>query len=186
MWTSSSKAYDIYGKCTGMLSLERFNILLHAYNLYKRIGLHSTTQPPVQDAATEIVGLLQRYKLQISSLNNIGKKARYSNLYCIPRHIMTSLQKWTLVIKQKFASPLDFDPSYQAYWSKITRDTVFGASTNAFDTKSQASPFATRIIATISCIYLWDIHFNQQTLLKKLQQHAYSSLTGLVGVRTGA
>ena len=41
-----------------MLSLERLNILLHAYNQFKRIGLHSTTQPPVQDAAPEIVGLL--------------------------------------------------------------------------------------------------------------------------------
>ena len=67
-------AYDIYGKCTGMLSLERLNILLHAYNQSERIGLHSTTQPPVQDAATEIVGLLQRYKFQMSSLNNIGKR----------------------------------------------------------------------------------------------------------------
>jgi hypothetical protein len=55
-------AYDIYGKCTGMLSLKRLNILLHAYNQSIRIGLHSTTQPPVQDAATEIAGLLQRYK----------------------------------------------------------------------------------------------------------------------------
>jgi len=105
-------AYNIYGKCTGMLSLERLNILLHAYNQSKRIGLHSTTQPPVQDAATEIVGLLQRYKLQMSSLNNIGKKAKDSNMYCTPRHIMTFLQKWALVTKQKFASPLDFDPSY--------------------------------------------------------------------------
>jgi hypothetical protein len=128
-------AYDIYGMCTGMLSLERLNILLHAYNQSKQIGLDSTTQPPVQDAATEIVGLLQRYKLQMSSLNNIGKKARDYNMYCTPRHIMTSLQKWALVTKQKFASPLDFDPSYQAYSSKNTRDTVFGASTNAFDTK---------------------------------------------------
>jgi hypothetical protein len=58
-----------------MLSLERLNILLHAYNKSKRIGLHSTTQPPVQDAATEIVGLLPIYKHQMSSLNNIGKKA---------------------------------------------------------------------------------------------------------------
>jgi len=48
---------------------------------------------------------------------------------------MTSLQKWALVTKQKFASPLDFDPSYQAYWSEISRDTVFGASTTAVDTK---------------------------------------------------
>jgi hypothetical protein len=121
--------------CTGMLSLERLNILLHAYNQSKRIGLHSTTQPPVQDVATEIVGLLQRYKLQISSLYNIGKKARDSNMYCSPRHIMTSLQKLALVTKQQFASPLNFDPSYQAYWSKNPRDTVFGASTKSFDTK---------------------------------------------------
>jgi hypothetical protein len=71
----------------------------------------------------------------MSSLNNIGKKARDSNTYCSPRHITTSLQKWALITKQKFASPLDFDPNYQAYWSEITRDTVFGASTNAFDTK---------------------------------------------------
>ena len=80
-------------------------ILLHAYNQTKRIDLHSTTQPPVQDAATEIVGLLQGYKFQMSSLNNIGKKARDSNMYCTLRHIMTSLQKWALITKQKFAAP---------------------------------------------------------------------------------
>ena len=96
MWTSSSQdlnkdsegepkipehitcqaacAYDIYGKCTGMLSLERPNILLHAYNQSKWIGLHSTTPPPVQDAATEIVGLLQRYKLQINSTTLVKKQ----------------------------------------------------------------------------------------------------------------
>ena len=45
------------------------------------------------------------------------------------------LQKWALVTKQKFASPLNFDPSYQAYWSRKTRDAVFGARTNALDTK---------------------------------------------------
>ena len=71
----------------------------------------------------------------MSSLNNIRKKARYSNMYCTPRHIMTFLQKWAIATKQKFASPLAFDPSYQAYWSENTRDTVFQASANAFDTK---------------------------------------------------
>ena len=106
-------------------------------------------------------------------------------MHCTPRHITTSLQNWALATKQRIAIPLDFDPSYQAYWSENTRDTVFGASTNAFDTTSQASPFATRIIATISCIHLWDMHFNQQTPLKKLQQYSYSTPAGLVGVRTG-
>ena len=50
---------------------------------------------------------------------------------------------------------------------------------------SQASPFATKLIATTSYIHLWDMHFNQQTPLKKLQQHSCSSLIGLAGVRTG-
>jgi len=101
-------AYDIYGKCTGMLSLERLNILLHAYKQSKRIGLHSTTQPPVQDAATEILGLLQRYKLQMSSLNNIGKKARDSSMYCTLRHIMTSLQKLGTSYQAKICQPPRF------------------------------------------------------------------------------
>jgi len=98
---------------------------------------------------------------------------------------MTSLQKWALVTKQKFASPLDFNPSYQAYWSKNTRDTVFGASTNAFDTKFTGFSF----YHPNYCNYLLHLlvgHALQSTnSLKKLQQHSYSSLTGLVGVRTG-
>jgi hypothetical protein len=178
-------AYDIYGKCTGMLSLERLNILLLAYNQSKQVSLHSTTKPPVQDAATKIVGLLQRHKLQMSSLNNIGKKARDCNMYCTPRHIMTSLQKWALVTKQKFASPLDFDPSYQAYWSENTRDTVFGASTNAFHTKFTGYSFChpnycDYLLHSLVGHALQSTNSNQQTQLKKLQQHSYSSLTGLV------
>jgi hypothetical protein len=54
----------------------------------------------------------------MSSLSNIGKKVKDSNTYCTPRHITTSLKiGHYLVTKQQFASPLDFDPSYQAYWS---------------------------------------------------------------------
>jgi hypothetical protein len=87
------------------------------------------------DAGNEIAGLPQRYKLQMSSLSNICKKAKNSNTYYTLRRILTSLQKWALFIKQNFASPLDFDPSYKAYWSENTRDTVFGASINAFATK---------------------------------------------------
>ena len=149
------------------------------------IGLHSATQPPVQDAATEIVGLLQRCKLQMSSLNNIRKKARYSNMYCTPRHIMTFLQKWAIATKQKFASPLAFDPSYQAYWSENTRDTVFQASANAFDTKFTGFSFChpnycDYLLHSLVGHALQSTNSNQQTQLKKLQQHSYSSLTGLV------
>jgi hypothetical protein len=48
-----------------------------------------------------------------------------------------------------------------------------------------AFPSVTQTIATASCMHLLDMRFNQQTALKKLQQHSCSFLTGLVGVRTG-
>ena len=76
----------------------------------------------------------------MSSLSNISKKDGDSNTYCTPRHITTSLQIWALVTKQQFARPLNFDPSYQAYWSENTTSTlviryIYRASTNALDTK---------------------------------------------------
>ena len=62
---------------------------------------------------------------------------------------------------EEFASPLDFDNSYQAYWSENTRDTVFGASTNAFDTNFRGFSFC----HPIYCDYL----------LHSLVGHAYQS-----------
>jgi len=141
----------------------------------------------VQDAATEIVGLLRRYKFQMSSPNNMGerKKARDSNMYRTPRHIMASHQKRALVTKQKCASPLDFDPSYQAYWSENTRDTVFKASTNAFGTKFTGFFFYHPNYCDYLLHSLVGHALQSKNSLKKLQQHSYSSLTGLAGVRTG-
>jgi hypothetical protein len=52
-----------------MLSLERLNILLHAYDQTKRVNLHITT--PVQDAA----GIASLKKIQASNeLSNINKR----------------------------------------------------------------------------------------------------------------
>jgi len=53
--------YTIDGKCTGMFTTERLSILLECYNAAKAVGLHMI-QLPVQDSATEIMGLLQRLK----------------------------------------------------------------------------------------------------------------------------
>jgi hypothetical protein len=81
------------------------------------------------------------------------------------------LQKWALVTKQKFASPLNFDPSYQAYWSENTRDTVFGASTNAFDTKHRLlllPPELLRLSPAFTC--------GTCTSINKLHSRSYSNI----------
>ena len=51
---------DTRGKCAGILTPDRLQILLQAYSAARLAGLHDTLQPPVQDEATEIMGLLHR------------------------------------------------------------------------------------------------------------------------------
>jgi len=106
----------------------------------------------------------------MSSLNNIGTKARYSNMYCTPRHITTSLQEWALVTKQKSASPLDLTLLTKPTGAKIPETQYLEQALMLSTQNSQDSPFATRNIATISCIHLWDMHFNQQS---HMQAHAH-------------
>eukprot|EP00983_Pelagomonas_calceolata_P056394 1144577-Pelagomonas_calceolata.AAC.8 len=55
--------YNIHGKCIGMLTIERLQILLEAYEAAKMAGMHTTIQPPVQDTAPEVMGLLSRQKM---------------------------------------------------------------------------------------------------------------------------
>ena len=129
----------------------------------------------------------------MSSLNNIGKKARDSNMYCTPRHITTSLQKWALITRQKFASPLDFDPSNQAYWIENTRDSTWSKHQCFRRTVHRLlllPPDLLRLSPAFTCGTCTSINNHtcrhmHTNALKKLQQHSYSSLTGLVGVRTG-
>jgi len=48
-----------------------------------------------------------------------------------PPHIITVLQKWALVTKEKIASLLDHDPTLPRYWSEHPRDKAFRANGNA-------------------------------------------------------
>ena len=114
--------YNIDGKCTGMLTTERLSILLEGYNAAKAAGLHNTIQPPVQDPATEIMGLLQRQKLhQNHPYTSKPNKVNISNTLITPQHIRTALQKWGLVTMERFSNPLEYDPMHTSYCSKDYR-----------------------------------------------------------------
>ena len=68
--THAACIYDTRGKCAGILTPDRLQTLLQAYSTVRLAGLHDTLQPPVQDEATEIMGLLHRYS------SNLGKAIR--------------------------------------------------------------------------------------------------------------
>ena len=72
--------YNTLGKCVGMLTIDRLRTLLEAYEASKEAGFHDTIQPPVQDPATEIMGLLSRQKAQQKNLFAQSKNIFNSNM----------------------------------------------------------------------------------------------------------
>jgi len=52
-----------------------------------------------------------------------------------PPHIITTLQNWALVTKEKMASPLVYDPTLPQHRSEHPRDKAFEVNCNAFSSK---------------------------------------------------
>ena len=67
--TQASCIFDTIGKCTGIITPDLLQVLLQAYSKAKQDGLHESIQPPVQNEATEIMGLLRRYKPLLHTLS---------------------------------------------------------------------------------------------------------------------
>eukprot|EP00983_Pelagomonas_calceolata_P054789 1143857-Pelagomonas_calceolata.AAC.1 len=66
--------YNANGNCVGMLNVDGSKTLVEAYEAAKKAGIHATIQPPVQDSATEIMGLLSRQKAQQKQIFAKSKK----------------------------------------------------------------------------------------------------------------
>eukprot|EP00983_Pelagomonas_calceolata_P016852 530578-Pelagomonas_calceolata.AAC.1 len=79
--------YNAHGNCVGMLNIDRLKTLLEAYEAAKKAGIYATTQPSVQDPATEIMGLLSRQKAQQRHLSAKNKKINIFNMLIKPSHI---------------------------------------------------------------------------------------------------
>ena len=82
--------YNANGQCTGMLSLHRLNILIHAFNQAKASGTHDVIQPPVQSLKAEISGCSKDTSCKCPPTRI---PARKSEIRCIslPLHIFSPL-----------------------------------------------------------------------------------------------
>ena len=88
--------YNVNGKCQGMLTPKRLNILRKAFDRANHSGLHNHVQPP-PSFASELVGLIARK--DISASKHTNKKIKDSFARILPSHITTAFQKWALVTK---------------------------------------------------------------------------------------
>eukprot|EP00983_Pelagomonas_calceolata_P121519 1160807-Pelagomonas_calceolata.AAC.4 len=89
--------YNAHGKCVGLLTVDRLKTLLKAFEAARRAGIHATTQPLVQDSATEIMGLLSRQRAQQKYISAKSRKVYNSNALITPPHIRSALHKWCMV-----------------------------------------------------------------------------------------
>ena len=96
--------YNVNGKCKGMLTPERLHILQKAFDKAKCSGLHDHVQPPPISFASELVGLIARKDILTSKHTN--KKIKDSFSQILPSHITAAFQKWALVTKEIWHSPL--------------------------------------------------------------------------------
>eukprot|EP00983_Pelagomonas_calceolata_P021620 677659-Pelagomonas_calceolata.AAC.1 len=77
------------------------------------------------------MGLLSRQKAQQKDLSAKSKRLHNSNMLITPPHIQSAIHKWCMVSIERCSNPLEFDDTYNTYFSTNCWDQVFGAHTDA-------------------------------------------------------
>ena len=135
--------YNPEGTCVGTLCWERLTILHARYHRAMQTGKHNQLNPVVGPFEEEVASLLHRYK-DGSLEPSTGKKVKLKNHWAIPPGVFEAFRKHLRIEKERFASPLNFDPFHAHYWSMYERDSVFDACWDAFSVRwtgfSEANP----------------------------------------------
>ena len=83
--------------------------------------------------AEEVYKLLTRYTEDASATTSYGTHlVKHKNNWSTPPSIYNILSSLTSATKERFASPLNFNPVFSQYWSAHERDQLFGAQWDTF------------------------------------------------------
>lgn len=79
--------------------------------------------------AEELYALMCRYKdgAQVQTRTNKPGMIKIKNHWATPPEIYEVLQELLQIDKERFASPLNYNPRMRQYWSIHERDQIFGA-----------------------------------------------------------
>jgi len=133
-----------------MLTPERLHILQKAFDKAKCSGLHDHVQPPPISFASELVGLIARKDILTSKHTN--KKIKDSFSQILPSHITAAFQKWALVTKEIWHSPLLTVTPNSPYSGVSTQGTeCLGQTPMPFPHDSLGSPSAIPFTMKIPC-----------------------------------
>ena len=131
--------YNDEGKVVGTITEKRLAILHSAYCHTKETAPELLQELQATSFVHEVAKLITRY--QATKRKNGPQLSDQSGL---PDEYMKALIQGLNIQCERFASPLNFNPTVERYCSLHTQDKVFGANTDAYSRKwegaSQANP----------------------------------------------
>ena len=139
---ASSDCYEVAnvyaptGKLCGTITMQRLQILQHAFDESQKQQLDAHAAFHNLSFAQAVACLLSRYEGKQSTDNN---KVRLSQHYTIPDEYMRVMCHGLGAATELFASPLDFNPTHANCFSIFEEDKLLGANHDAFSTKCAAA-----------------------------------------------
>ena len=131
------------GRCVGTVSLDRLRILFNAYSASHKRDTNLRVRFGAKCFQAELALLLLRYK-DGARTQGATRTVKLKHHWAVPAEVMVVLQKYLHLTKERFASPLNFNPDMDEYWSMHERDQLFGAHWDAYANKwtgmSEANP----------------------------------------------
>jgi ribonuclease HI len=120
--------YTPDGKCHYTLTPERAAVLYSKYQQAMQYKPKLMRKLKAGSFAEELYALMCRYRdgSDIDSSRH-DDHIKLSNHWATPPELYDALQQLTGITKERFASPLNFNPKMQQYWSVHKRDQIFGA-----------------------------------------------------------
>ena len=142
-WMQLAKIYSPAGRFLGKISVTRLEVLHAAFESSKKTRPHLHNKFEVRSFEEEVARLLHRYKNGYTHYAT-GSETKISNHWATPDEYMEALITGLALTTERFASPLNFNPKMQSYFSLYPEDQVFGASWDAYSCKwlgaSQSNP----------------------------------------------
>jgi hypothetical protein len=127
--------YTPDGTCRYTLTPERTAILQAQYNHTKTHKPRLMQKLKAGTFAEEVYKLMTRYKDGALVNPTTHTRIKIKNHWATPDCIYEALQTLTGATKERFASPLNYNPTHQMYWSIHKQDQVFGAKWDAYKYK---------------------------------------------------
>jgi len=130
--TEMACIYTPDGKCKYQVTVERAALLWTQFTYCLENKPRLARRLKAGTFAEELYKLMIRYEDNSVIDQQQGTRVKLVNHWATPEPIYAVLQSMAGVTKERYASPLNFNPNMDMYWSVHQRDVLFGAKHDTY------------------------------------------------------